>query len=66
MLGLKDGLFLCLGAFRGNFLGYRWQQGFQELVQEDLVIKLDLAQAALSPPLMDVVSDVGHSILAAI
>ena len=63
MLGLQDGLFLCLGMFGGDVLGYRWQQGFQELVQEDPVIKLDLAQVVTSPPLMDVVGDVGHSVL---
>ena len=64
-LGLQDGLFLCLGAFGGDVLGYRWKQGFQEPVQEDPVIKLDLAHAAMSPPLVDVVSDVGCSVLTA-
>ena len=63
LLGLQDGCFLYLGMFRGNVLGYKWQQGFQEPIQEDHVIKLDLAQAAMSPPLMDVVGDVGHSVL---
>ena len=29
---LQDGLFLCLGMFGGDVLGYRWQQGFQEPV----------------------------------
>ena len=32
LLGLQDGLFLCLGMFRGDVLGYRLQQCFQELV----------------------------------
>ena len=65
LLGLQDGLFLYLGTFKGDVLGYRWQQGFQEPVQEDPVIKLDLAQVATLPPLMHVVGDVGHSVLAA-
>ena len=65
LLGLQDSLFLCLGTFGGDVLGYRRKQGFQEPVQEDPVINLDLAQAATSPPLMDVVGDVGRSVLAA-
>ena len=65
LLGLQDGLFLYLGTFGGDILGYRWQQGFQEPVQEDPVIKLDLAQAAMSSPLMDVVGYVGCNILVA-
>ena len=28
LLGLQDGLFLCLGMFRGNDFGYGWQQCF--------------------------------------
>ena len=65
LLGLQDGLFLYLGTFGGNALGYRWQQGFQEPVQKDPVINIDIAQAATLPPLVDVVGDVGRSILAA-
>ena len=49
--------------FGGNVLGYRWQQGFQELVQEYLAININLAQAVTSPPLVDVVSDVGRIVL---
>ena len=64
LVGLQDGLFLYLGMFRGDVLGYRWQQGFQEPFQEDPVIQLDLAHTATSPPLMDVVGDVGRSVLA--
>ena len=63
-MGLEDSIFLYLGTFGGDILGYRWKQCFQELAQEYLVIKLDLAQAATSPPLMDMVGDVGPSILA--
>ena len=62
-MGLQDGLFLCLEMFRGDVLGYGWKQCFQEQVKEDVVIKLDLAQATTTPPLMDVVSDVGCSVL---
>ena len=62
-MGLQYGLFLYFGMFGGDVFGYRWQQGFQEPVQEDPVIKLDLAQAATLPPLMDVVGDVGRSVL---
>ena len=65
LLGLQDGLLLCLGTFRGDVLGYRWKQGFQEPVQEYPIIKLDLTHSATLPPLVDVVSDVGHSVMAA-
>ena len=65
LLGLQDGLFLCLGTFGGDVLGYRWQVVFEKLVYEDLIIKLDHTQAMTSPPLMDVVGDVGRSVLEA-
>ena len=65
LLGLQYGLFLYLGAFEDDVLGYRWQQAFQEPIQEDPVINLDLAHDATSPPLVDVVGDVGRSVLAA-
>ena len=63
-MGLQDGLFLYLGTFGGDVLGYRWKNGFQEPVQEYPIIKLDLANAAKSPLPMDVVGDVGRYVLA--
>ena len=65
LLGLQYGLFLYLGVFEDDVLGYRWQQGFQELVQEYPVIKLDIAQAATLHPLVDMVGDLSHSVLVA-
>ena len=63
LLGLQDGLFLCLGTFEGDVLGYKWQQCFQELVQEYPIIKLDLAHTTMSLPVMDVVGYVGPNVL---
>ena len=65
LLGFQDGLLFGLGTFGCDFLCYRWERGFKEPIYEDLVIKLDVTQTTTSPPLMDVVSYVGHSILAA-
>ena len=64
LLGFQDGLLFGLGTFGCNALFYRWEKGFKEPIQEDPVIKLDLTQTTTSPPLMDVVSYVGCSILA--
>ena len=63
LLGLQDGLFLYFEAFGGDVLGYRWQQCFQELVQEYHVIKIDIVQGATLPLLMDVVGYVGRNVL---
>ena len=65
LLGFQDGPLFGLGMFGCNVLCYRWEQSFKEPIQEDIVIKLDLTQTAASPPLMDVVSYVGRSILEA-
>ena len=65
LMGFQDGLLFGLGTFRCNVLCYRLEQGFEEPIQEDPVIKLDLTQTMASPPLMDVVGYVGRSILAA-
>ena len=64
-VGLSRWLLLQLGMFGCNVLYYKWEQGFEEPVQEYPIIKLDLTQTMESPPLMDVVSYMGHSILAA-
>ena len=65
LLCFQDGLLFRLGTFGCNVLCYRWEQGFKEPIQEYLVIKLDLTQTTVSLQIMDVVSYVGHSILAA-
>ena len=63
LMGFQDGLLFGLGTFGCDVLCYRWEQGFKEPIQEDPFIKLDLTQTTKSPPLMDVVSYVGCSIL---
>ena len=64
LLGFQDGLLFILGTFGCDILCYRWEQGFEEPIQEDLVIKLDLTQTTASSPLMDVVGYMGRCILA--
>ena len=55
LLGFQYGLFFRLGTFGCNILCYGWEQSFEEPIQKDHVVKLDLAQTMMSPPLMDVV-----------
>ena len=50
--------------FGCDVLCYGSEQGLKEPIQEDHVIKLDLTQAAASPPLMDMISDVSGGVLA--
>ena len=65
LLGFQYGLFFGLGMFGCNVLCYGWDQGFEKPIQEDHVIKLDLAQTMASPSLMDVVSYMGRGVLVA-
>ena len=62
-LGLQYGLFFRLGMFRCDVLCNGWEQSLEEPIQEDPVIKLDFSQATALPPLMDMISDVGGSVL---
>ena len=63
-LGLQYGLFFRLGTFRCNVLCNGREQSLEEPIQEDPIIKLDLAQSVVLPPLMDMISDVSGSVLA--
>ena len=65
LLGFQYGLLFELGTFRCDILCYGWEQGFEKPIQEDPVIKLDLAQTTMLPPLMDVVGYMCHGALAA-
>ena len=65
LLGFQDGFFFRLGMFGCDVLCYRLEKGFEKPIQEDHILKLDLTQIVASPPLMDVVDYMGHSVLAA-
>ena len=41
LLGLQYGLFFGLRAFGCDVLCYGWEQGLEEPIQEDPVVKLD-------------------------
>ena len=41
LLICQYGLFFGLGTFECNVLCYGWEQGLEEPIQEDLVVKLD-------------------------
>ena len=64
LLGFQYGLLFELGTFGFDIIFYQWEQGLEEPIQEDLVIKLDLTQAVVTPPLMDMISDVSGDVLA--
>ena len=64
LLGLQYGLFFRLGMFRCDVLYYGWEQSLKEPIQEDQVVKLDLTQATVLSPLMDMISDVSGGVLA--
>ena len=51
--------------FGCEVLFYGWEQGFEKPIQEDPVVNLDFTQTVSLLPLMDVVSYMGHSVLAA-
>ena len=65
LLGLQYGLFSILGMFICNVICDGWEKSLEEPIEEDHVIKLDLAQAAALPPLMDMISDVSGGVLTA-
>ena len=64
LLGLQYGLFFRLGKFICDILCDGREQSLEEPIQQDPVIKLDLAQAVAPPPLMDMISDVSGGVLA--
>ena len=63
LLGFQYGLLFGLGMFGCDVLCYGQEQGLEEPIQEDHVVKLDFTQATTSPPLMDVVGYMCHSAL---
>ena len=65
LLGFQYGVLFELGMFGCDILFYGWEQGLEEPIQEDPIVKLDFAQTMTLLPLMDVVSYMCHSALAA-
>ena len=63
LLGLQYGLLFRLGTFRCDILCDGWEQSLEEPIQEDPVIKLDLTQATVLLPLMDMIRDVSSGVL---
>ena len=63
LLGLQYGLFFRLGMFRCDVLYDGREQSLEEPILKYPVIKLDLAQVAAPPPLMDMVSYVSGNAL---
>ena len=63
LLCLQYGLFFRLGTFKCDVLCDGREQSLKEPIQEDPVIKLDLTQATVPPPLMDMIIDVSGGVL---
>ena len=63
LLGFQYGLLFRLRTFGCDVLCYGWEQGFEEPIQKDPVVKLNLTQTTTLPPLMDVVGYMGRSIV---
>ena len=65
LLAFQYGLLFGLGMFECDVLCYGREQGLEEPIQEDPIIKLDFTQAMTSSPLVDVVGYMCRSALTA-
>ena len=63
LLSFQYGLSFGLGMFGCDVLCYGWEKGLDKPIQSDPIVKLDLTQTTTLPPLMDVVSYMGGSVL---